>query len=101
MKNTFLEYFSMTKAPFGKDLSRQELFNYPQLLQLEEMIELTVAHRSMLLTTSRAGGGKTTATRACLEALPEKQYKVIYLGQDQGAPSLFARLADSMVCARR
>lgn len=96
MRDTFLEYFGMSKAPFGKDLSRQELFNYPQLLELEEMLALTVSHRSMMLVTSRAGGGKTTAIRACLEALPQKQYKVIYLGQDQRSPSLFARLADAL-----
>lgn len=96
MKDTFLEYFGMTRAPFGKDLSRHELFNYPQLLEFEEMIALTVAHRSMLLGTSRAGGGKSTATRACLEELPQQQYKVIYLGQDQKTSSFFARLADSL-----
>jgi type II secretory pathway predicted ATPase ExeA len=96
MKDAFLEYFAMNEAPFGKDLSRQELFNYPQLLQLEEMLTLTVEYRSMMLVTARAGAGKTTATRACLEELPQQKYKLIYLGQDQGTPSFFARLADSL-----
>lgn len=96
MKNTFLDYFGMKKAPFGKDLSRSELFEYPQLLEFEEMVALTVAHRSMMLGTSRAGGGKSTATRAYLEELPQQQYKVIYLGSDLRTSSFFARLADAL-----
>jgi type II secretory pathway predicted ATPase ExeA len=96
MKDTFLEYFGMNKPPFGKDLARQDLFNYPQLLELEEMLMLTVRYRSMMLLTSRAGAGKTTAARACLEALPQQQYKLIYLGYDQRTASFFARLADAL-----
>lgn len=96
MKDTFSEYFGFRKTPFAKDLSRKELFNYPQLLQFEQMLNLTVLHRSMMLLTARAGGGKTTATRACLEELPQQQYKIIYLGQDQGTASFFARLADEL-----
>lgn len=96
MKVDFQEYFGLKKAPFSKDLSRQELFNYRQLLQFEEMLNLTVAHRSMMLLTSRAGAGKTTATRACLEELSQQKYKLIYLGQDHRTASFFARLAEEL-----
>lgn len=96
MKDAFLEYFNMQRAPFGKDLSRQELFNYPQLDELEEIIQQVVVRRTMGLLTSRAGCGKTTACRAILGELPSRQYKVIYLGQDYSSASLFARLASEL-----
>lgn len=95
MKQSLLDYFEMTKTPFGKDLSKQELFMYPQLHELEEMLSLTVADHSMQLTTGRAGTGKTTPVRAFLGELP-RHYKVIYLGQDRKGNSLFARLADEL-----
>lgn len=95
MKDLFLEYFGLKRAPFSKDLSKQELFNYPQLDELEEIIQLTVSRRSMGLITSRAGCGKTTACRAFLSELP-RQYKVIYLGQHFRSSSLFAQLADEL-----
>jgi type II secretory pathway predicted ATPase ExeA len=95
MKKTLLDYFEMTRMPFGKDLSRQDLFMYPQLQELEEMLSVTVGDRSMLLVTGRAGTGKTTPVRACLGDLP-RHYKVIYLGQDRRGNSLFARLADAL-----
>jgi len=96
MKDTFLDYFGLQKAPFGKDLSKQELFNYPQLNELEEMLQVIVNRRTMGVITSRAGCGKTTACRAFLGELPKRQYKVIYLGQDYSSASLFARLADEL-----
>jgi type II secretory pathway predicted ATPase ExeA len=96
MKDTFLEYFGMSKTPFAKDLSKQDLFSYRQLEELEEILRLTVKDRSMALVTGRSGSGKTTGTRAFLEELPQQQYKVIYLGQDQRTTSLFARLADAL-----
>lgn len=95
MKQSILEYFEMTKTPFGKDLSRKELFMYPQLHELEDMLIPTVADRSMLLITGRAGTGKTTPVRACLGEL-SRHHKVIYLGQDRRGNSLFARLADQL-----
>ncbi len=95
MKQALLEYFEMTRTPFGKNLTRNELFMYPQLDQLEEMVNLTLADRSMLLVSGRAGTGKTTPLRAFLGELP-RPYKVIYLGQDRRGNSLFARLADQL-----
>jgi type II secretory pathway predicted ATPase ExeA len=96
MKDPFLEYFGMSKMPFGKDLSKQDLFNYPQLEELGEIIRLTVTARSMALVSGRSGSGKTTGSRAFLEELPQEQYKIIYLGQEQRASGLFARLADAL-----
>jgi type II secretory pathway predicted ATPase ExeA len=96
MTQTLYEYFGFSKTPFGKDLSRQQLFMYPQVRELEEVLRLTLEDHSMTLCTSRAGCGKTTVTRTYLEELPMSQYKVIYLGQDRRGNSLLARLADEL-----
>lgn len=90
------EYFGFQKTPFGKDLTRQQLFMYPQVREMEEVLRLTLMDHSMSLGAARAGCGKTTVTRAYLEDLPASQYKVIYLGQDRKGTSLLARLADDL-----
>ena len=92
----FLKYFGLSRLPFGKDLSRAELFNYPQLAELEEIIRLCLGGRKMCLVSSRGGCGKTTALRAILGELPPRNYKVIYLGQDYSSASLFARLGSEL-----
>ncbi|MBX9723359.1 MAG: AAA family ATPase [Candidatus Obscuribacterales bacterium] len=96
MTQTLHEYFGFSKTPFGKDLSRQQLFMYPQVREMEEVLRLTLSDHSMSLGASRAGCGKTTVTRAFLEDLPMSQYKVIYLGQDRRGNSLLARLAEEL-----
>lgn len=93
---TLHEYFGFKKTPFGKDLGKHELFMYPQVREMEEVLRLTLSDHSMSLGASRAGCGKTTVTRAYLEDLPKSQYKVIYLGQDRKGTSLLARLADEL-----
>lgn len=90
------EYFGFQKTPFGKDLTRQQLFMYPQVREMQEVLRLTLMDHSMSLGAARAGCGKTTVTRAYLEDLPASQYKVIYLGQDRKGTSLLARLADDL-----
>lgn len=95
MKDEFLEHYGMSKMPFSKDLSKEDLFSYTQLTELAETIRLTVVRRTMGLVTGRSGSGKTTGVRASLEQLPE-QYKVIYLGQDRTTASFFARLSDEL-----
>jgi len=96
MKDPFLEYFGMSKMPFRKDLGLPDLFSYSQLVQMHEILRLTVSTRSGALITGRSGSGKTTGAWSFLEGLPQRQYRTIYLGQDQRTPSLFARLADAL-----
>lgn len=88
---TMQDYYGFERAPFTKDLSYKELYRYPQLEQLFERLRATVADGTGLLVTGRAGTGKTTAIRGCLDSL-EAKYRVIYLGQYQKGTALFARL---------
>ena len=49
MTQTLHEYFGFSKTPFGKDLSRQQLFMYPQVREMEEVLRLTLSDHSMSL----------------------------------------------------
>lgn len=96
MTQSFHEYFGFEKTPFGKDLSKQQLFMYQQVHELEQVLRLTVLDHSLLFVAARSGTGKTTVTRAHLEELPREKYKVIYLGQDRRGTSLLMRLGDEL-----
>ena len=83
-------HFGLTKVPFSKDVP--DLFRYPQLEQLQEILELAIETDSGALITGQAGTGKTTAVRNALEALPANRYRIVYLGYDQRGSTMFARL---------
>lgn len=85
------DFFEMSSEPFVSDVSHAQMFQYPQLMELFDILQATVDGGSMALITGRAGTGKTTAVRAFLEKLKPK-YKVIYLGQFQRGTALFCRL---------
>jgi len=92
MKRKLTEWFGLTKVPFGKDITTKNLFSYPQLDELHQILELAVASRSGTLVTGEAGTGKTTAVRGFLDTLSVTHYRVIYLGNDQHGGALFSRL---------
>ncbi len=89
----FTEWFKLTGIPFTKDISKDGLYEYSQVSELIQLLELAVESQKGLLVTGQAGTGKTTAIRVGLEELPSNKYRTIYLGYDQTGPSLFARLA--------
>ncbi len=86
------EWFGFTKIPFGRDVDIKDLFQYPQLTELHQILELSVASQSGTLITGEAGTGKTTVVRGFLDTLPVNQYRTIYLGNDQDGGALLARL---------
>ncbi len=88
---TINEIYGFQRTPFSKDVSFKELYRYPQLEELFERLGSTTDDGSGLLVTGRAGTGKTTAIRGFLDSLGSSR-RVIYLGQYQRGPALFARL---------
>lgn len=84
-------FYELSREPFSKDVSYEELFHYSQLELLLNRLRATIEDGTGLLVTGRAGTGKTTAVRALLETLGAK-HRVIYLGQYQRGSALFARL---------
>ena len=86
------EWFGFSKIPFGRDIDAKDFFQYPQLVELHQILELALASQSGTLITGEAGTGKTTVVRGFLETLPANQYRAIYLGNDQDGGALLARL---------
>jgi general secretion pathway protein A len=82
--------------PFSQSLSSDELFSYSQLTELQQLLRLTIAQKTMMLTTGEAGVGKTTGVRSITDQLPTNKYLVAYVGQDQEGTSIWRRLASSL-----
>jgi type II secretory pathway predicted ATPase ExeA len=90
MSDDLLKYFGMKVMPFGKDSA--ELFDYPQLAEVRQILDLTVAERAISLVTGQAGVGKTTAVRSFANTLPANSFRIVYLGHDQQGNTLMRRL---------
>ncbi len=86
------EFFKLKHTPFSKNIATSELFRYDQLEQLSDFVQATVEDGSMALITGRAGTGKTTGVRGCLESLPTTKYRVVYVGQEQRGSGVIARI---------
>jgi type II secretory pathway predicted ATPase ExeA len=84
------------QMPFGKTLSKDEVFSYSQFLELNQLLSLTVVQRTMCLVTGQAGVGKTTAVRTFTDELPTNKHQVIYVGQDHDGGNLSRRLAAAL-----
>lgn len=82
---------ALTDLNFGKNVGEDEIFSYPQFVQLQAFLQATVKKRSMALVTGKAGIGKTTGVRAFTDRLPANQYQVAYFGQDQDGLNLLKR----------
>src|SRR5262249_4830218 len=91
MAKKFTDWFGMTAIPFAKDI--EQLYLYPQIEELHQILDLTIESRTAALVTGQAGTGKTTAVRVFLHSLPANKYRIVYLGYDQKGSSMFARLA--------
>jgi general secretion pathway protein A len=78
---------------FGKNVGSEAVFPYPQFLELQALLKLTLSERSLALVTGKAGIGKTTGIRAFTQGLPTSRYTVIYFGQDQDGVSVLQRFA--------
>ncbi|MGI0134504.1 MAG: ExeA family protein [Candidatus Micrarchaeaceae archaeon] len=78
---------------FGKNVSTEAVFAYPQFEELQALLKMSLSERSMALVTGKAGIGKTTGIRSFTSGLPSSRYTVIYFGQDQDGVSFLRRFA--------
>ncbi len=83
----------LTKVPFGKGLTPDELFNYSQLEELTRLLNMALEQKIPFVLTGEAGVGKTTAVYSVVSQLPTNKYSTVYLGQDQDGTNLIKRLA--------
>ena len=77
--------------PFGKDVGTDELFKHQQLMQLQEMLKVSISMKVGMLITGPSGSGKTTSVRSVTDELPSHKYSVIYLGQDRNGTNVLRR----------
>lgn len=81
---------------FGKDITEDGVFSYPQFEELQKLLRCTVQERSMMAVTGKPGLGKTIGIRALTYQLPNNRYSVMYFGQDQDGQSLLSRFAQAL-----
>jgi type II secretory pathway predicted ATPase ExeA len=86
----------LTKVPFGKWLTPEEIFNYSQLDELTRLLKMALEQKFPFVLTGEAGVGKTTAVYSVVSQLPTNKYSTVYLGQDQDGTNLLKRLAASL-----
>ena len=84
---------AMTKLPFVKAIHKDEIFSYPQLEELKNILKVAIEQRSMAAILGESGVGKTTAVGLVAGDLATNKYLVLYLGQDQDGGNLCRRLA--------
>lgn len=86
----------MTKLPFGKGISADQIFKYPQLEELRRLMKLTVDEKSIGLVFGESGAGKTIAVHSVVSELPANRYSIVYLGRDQNGTNLIKHLAQGL-----
>ena len=87
--------------PFGKDVETVELFKHQQLMQLQEMLKVSISLKVGMLITGPSGSGKTTSVRSVTDELPSHKYSVIYLGQDRNGTNVLRRFVAAVGLAAK
>jgi type II secretory pathway predicted ATPase ExeA len=88
----YRQHFGLTQAPFGKD--SKELWNNPQLIELERQFQWLLKSPGLGLLTAEPGLGKTAALRHLTRNLNPHQYLVRYIAEtDFGRLDFYRQLA--------
>jgi MSHA biogenesis protein MshM len=88
----YRQHFGLTQAPFGKD--SKELWNNPQLINLERQFKWLLKSPGLGLLTAEPGLGKTAALRHLTSNLNPHQYWVRYIAEtDFGRLDFYRQLA--------
>lgn len=95
-KNSDNPFLNMTRLPFGKSISKEDVFCYSQFDELKRMLSLAIDTRTMAAVIGESGAGKTTAIGIVTDELPTNKNLVLYLGQDQDGANLCRRLATGL-----
>jgi type II secretory pathway predicted ATPase ExeA len=82
----YLKHFGLTRFPFDKDLSADELFVSSQMRELGTRLGHLVEMNGMGLVTGDPGCGKSCAARAMASRLHSGLYKVFYVPLSTGNP---------------
>lgn len=80
----YRKHFGLTRHPFAKDLSADELFVASAGRELEVRLGHLLELRGIGLVTGEAGSGKTTLCRKVVSALHTGLYRVFYVPLSTG-----------------
>jgi hypothetical protein len=80
----YRKHFGLTRHPFAKDLSPDELFLAAAGKELEVRLGHLLELRGIGLVTGEAGSGKTTLVRKVVSALHSGLYRVFYVPLSTG-----------------
>lgn len=89
----YKEFFGITGSPFGKGISIAALHRYAQFDELASYLTWVAEEGSTGLVTGEVGAGKSTAIRAFLDTLDERQFHVCYVGNTDETRSVFRQMA--------
>lgn len=74
-----LNHFGLTRAPFDKDIDAKKLWMNPSRTDAVENMVNAVHRKQHVLVRGEPGVGKSCVVRAMRAALPETEYRVVYV----------------------
>lgn len=80
----YRKHFGLTRHPFEKEISADELYPHAALAELEVRVGHLLELRGIGLITGDSGSGKTTAVRKVVTELHSGLYRVIYVPLSTG-----------------
>lgn len=89
----YLKFYGFAHAPFRKDIPKAALLRYAQLDEMMAYLTFVAEEGSIGLVTGEVGVGKSTALRAFLATLDDRQYHVCYVGNTAATRSVLRQLA--------
>ena len=90
---SYKQFYGLTHTPFRKDIPASALLRYAQLDELTSYLSFVAEEGSIGLVTGEVGVGKSTAVRAFLTTLDDRQYHVCYVGNTDATRSVLRQLA--------
>ena len=73
------EIFGITKNPFGKEISKEDIFVSGSWKNALGKIDMLIKYRGMGVITGEAGTGKSTLARIATASLNQKAFRIAYL----------------------
>ncbi len=73
------EIFGITKNPFGKEISKEDIFTSTSWKNALQKIDLLIKYRGMGVITGESGTGKSTLARIAASSLNQKAFKIAYI----------------------
>lgn len=78
MTTTVLTHFSLSAAPFAKELKDADLWLPPSKALLVDQLAAALAERQQVLLFGEPGSGKTCVLRTLRHRLPQDQFRLTY-----------------------